>query len=77
MAKTSTPEAATTGTLAPPQKYRAVSWGVGPFKRGDTFTAEELFPGLDPDFIAGRIPQLLEKGSIVRAEDPDPSPRPS
>lgn len=71
MAKTT--ETTTPATAAaPPQRYRILHTMVGPgHLQGDVVTAEELFPGQDPEFIAERgLPRLLRLEAICRAEDP-------
>lgn len=77
MSKTTT--ATTTGTIAAPQYYElkhhmgGKSGGAELWRPGDRVTAAQLMPGLDPDFIATRIPELIVLGAIVAVAGPAPT----
>lgn len=46
----------------------------GIWRPGDRATADQLLVGLDPDYIATRIPELVAMGAIVPADGPSPAP---
>lgn len=79
MAKANGSNATTTGTVAAPQYYEAIHYiGMkpdqsGPYRPGDRFTADELLAGLDPDYIATRMPELVAKGAIKPVDGPAPT----